>query len=49
MPVGVGPVGGSVLGYKDFTCDTQEAAHGRAPAAAKGIKRVHPENTAFTY
>ncbi|WP_044489130.1 thiamine pyrophosphate-dependent enzyme, partial [Clostridioides difficile] len=30
-------------------CDTQEAAHGRAPAAATGIKRVHPENTVFTY
>ncbi|MBY2128991.1 2-oxoglutarate oxidoreductase, partial [Clostridioides difficile] len=37
------------LGYKYFNCDTQEAAHGRAPAAATGIKRVHPENTVFTY
>ncbi|WP_236874631.1 DNA-3-methyladenine glycosylase, partial [Clostridioides difficile] len=32
--VGVVPVGCSVLGYKYFNCDTQEAAHGRAPAAA---------------
>ena len=47
--VGVVPVGCSVLGYKYFNFDTQEAAHGRAPAAAKGIKRVHPENTVFTY
>ena len=47
--VGVVPVGCSVLGYKYYNCDTQEAAHGRAPAAATGIKRVHPENTVFTY
>lgn len=47
--VGVVPVGCSVLGYKYFNCDTQEAAHGRAPAVATGIKRVHPENTVFTY
>jgi len=26
-----------------------EAAHGRAPAMATGIKRVLPENTVFTY
>ena len=27
----------------------QEASHGRAPAVATGIKRVHPENLVFTY
>jgi 2-oxoglutarate ferredoxin oxidoreductase subunit beta len=27
----------------------QEAAHGRAPAVATGIKRVRPENVVFTY
>ena len=27
----------------------QEAAHGRAPACATGIKRVHPDKVVFTY
>ena len=27
----------------------QEAAHGRAPAVATGIKRVNPDNIVFTY
>ena len=26
-----------------------EAAHGRAPAVATGVKRVHPDNVVFTY
>ena len=26
-----------------------QAAHGRAPAVATGIKRVHPDNMVFTY
>ncbi|RQD69206.1 MAG: 2-oxoglutarate oxidoreductase [Tindallia sp. MSAO_Bac2] len=47
--VGVAPVGCSVLAYDYFNCDMQEAAHGRAPAVATGIKRVHPDNTVFTY
>lgn len=47
--VGVAPVGCSVLAYKYFNCDMQEAAHGRAPAVATGIKRVLPNNTVFTY
>jgi len=29
--------------------DMQEAAHGRAPAVATGIKRVYPNKTVFTY
>ena len=47
--VGVAPVGCSVLAYNYFTCDFQEAAHGRAPALATGIKRVRPDLTVFTY
>jgi 2-oxoglutarate ferredoxin oxidoreductase subunit beta len=47
--IGVAPVGCSVLAYEYFNCDMHEAAHGRAPAVATGIKRVHPENFVFTY
>lgn len=47
--IGVAPVGCSVIAYNYFNCDMHEAAHGRAPAVATGIKRVHPENFVFTY
>ena len=47
--VGVAPVGCSVTAYNFFECDMQEAAHGRAPAVATGIKRVHPDHLVFTY
>lgn len=47
--VGVAPVGCSVLAYNYFNCDMHEAAHGRAPAVATGIKRVRPDLTVFTY
>jgi len=47
--VGVAPVGCAVLAYNYFTCDMQEAAHGRAPAVATGIKRVIPDGIVFTY
>ncbi|SHK18399.1 thiamine pyrophosphate-dependent enzyme [Paramaledivibacter caminithermalis] len=47
--IGVAPVGCSVLAYDYFNCDMHEAAHGRAPAVATGIKRVHPNNVVFTY
>ncbi len=47
--IGVAPVGCSVLAYEYFNCDMHEAAHGRAPAVATGIKRVRPENFVFTY
>ena len=47
--VGVCPVGCSVFAYDYFACDMQEAAHGRAPAVATGIKRTHPDLTVFTY
>ena len=41
--IGVAPVGCAVFAYNYFNCDMQEAAHGRAPAVATGIKRAHPE------
>lgn len=47
--IGVAPVGCSVLAYNYFNCDMHEAAHGRAPAVATGIKRIHPDNFVFTY
>ena len=47
--VGVCPVGCSVMAYDYFECDMQEASHGRAPAVATGVKRVHPEHLVFTY
>ncbi|SES62536.1 thiamine pyrophosphate-dependent enzyme [Anaerobranca gottschalkii] len=47
--IGVAPVGCAVLAYNYFDCDMQQAAHGRAPAVATGIKRVHPDNVVFTY
>jgi 2-oxoglutarate ferredoxin oxidoreductase subunit beta len=47
--IGVAPVGCSVFAYDYFNCDMQEAAHGRAPAVATGIKRVKPESAVFTY
>lgn len=47
--VGIASVGCSVMSYEFFNCDMQQAAHGRAPAVATGIKRVRPESTVFTY
>lgn len=47
--IGVAPVGCSVMAYDYFTCDMVEAAHGRAPAVATGLKRALPENVIFTY
>ncbi len=47
--VGIAPVGCAVLAYNYFNCDFQEAAHGRAPAMATGIKRVRPDLNVFTY
>ncbi|HBU11567.1 MAG TPA: hypothetical protein DEB31_02200 [Clostridiales bacterium] len=47
--VGIAPVGCGVFAYKYFNCDMMEAAHGRAPAVATGIKRVLPETLVFTY
>jgi 2-oxoglutarate/2-oxoacid ferredoxin oxidoreductase subunit beta len=47
--IGVAPVGCSVFAYNYFNCDFVEAAHGRAPAMATGIKRVLPDRIVFTY
>jgi 2-oxoglutarate ferredoxin oxidoreductase subunit beta len=47
--IGVAPVGCSVFAYNYFTFDWVEAAHGRAPAMATGIKRVLPDRFIFTY
>ena len=47
--IGVAPVGCAVMAYDYFKCDMIEAAHGRAPAVATGIKRCRPDNIVFTY
>jgi len=47
--IGVAPVGCAVFAYNYFECDMVEAAHGRAPAVATGLKRALPENVIFTY
>ena len=47
--VGVASVGCSALAYDYFNVDMVAAAHGRAPAVATGIKRVHPDGVVFTY
>lgn len=46
---GVAPVGCSVFAYKFFDMDMTEAAHGRAPAVATGIKRARPDMQVFAY
>lgn len=45
----VASVGCSVFAYNYFNVDACEAPHGRAPAMATGIKRVHPDKIVFTY
>ncbi len=48
--VGIAPVGCSVMAYNYFACDMIEAAHGRAPAVATGVKRSDPDGlVVFTY
>jgi 2-oxoglutarate/2-oxoacid ferredoxin oxidoreductase subunit beta len=47
--IGVASVGCSVFAYNYFKIDFVEAAHGRAPAMATGIKRVLPDRLVFTY
>lgn len=47
--VGVCPVGCAVFAYRYLDIDWQEAAHGRAPAVATGIKRLWPDRLVFTY
>lgn len=47
--IGIAPVGCSVMAYDYFNCDMIEAAHGRAPAVATGVKRALPDSIVFTY
>ena len=47
--IGVCPVGCAVLAGNYFDCDVIEAAHGRAPAVATAVKRLHPDQVVFTY
>ena len=47
--IGVAPVGCAVLAYKFLDIDWHQAAHGRAPAVATGIKRLLPDRYVFTY
>jgi len=47
--IGIAPVGCSVLAYNYFNVDFAEAAHGRAPAMATGLKRTQPDKVVFTY
>ncbi len=47
--IGIAPVGCSVMAYNFFTCDMIEAAHGRAPAVATGVKRARPDKIVFSY
>jgi 2-oxoglutarate ferredoxin oxidoreductase subunit beta len=47
--IGVAPVGCSVFAYNYFDLDFIEAAHGRAPAMATGVKRLLPDRFVFTY
>jgi 2-oxoglutarate ferredoxin oxidoreductase subunit beta len=47
--IGCGPIGCSVMAHKFMNVDMMECAHGRAPAIASGIRRVHPDKLIFTY
>ena len=47
--IGISPVGCAVTNYNNFNCDMVQAAHGRGPAVATGLKRVLPDRFIFTY
>ena len=47
--IGVGPIGCSVQAHKFMNVDMCESSHGRAPAVASGIRRVHKDKIIFTY
>ncbi len=47
--IAVAPVGCAVIAYEYWNFDVTEAAHGRTPAVATGIKRARPNNIVFTY
>ena len=48
IAIGISPVGCAVLAGNYLNCDFVEAAHGRAPAVATGIKRTRPDKLVFT-
>ncbi len=47
--IGVVPIGCSINAHHFMNIDMCESTHGRAPAIATGIRRVHPDKTVFTY
>ncbi len=47
--IAIASVGCSVFSYEYFNTDALQAAHGRAPAVATGVKRLHPDKIVFTY
>ncbi|MBZ4653414.1 MAG: 2-oxoglutarate oxidoreductase [Peptococcaceae bacterium] len=47
--IAIASVGCSVFAYDYFDVDAIQAAHGRAPAVATGVKRSRPESIVFTY
>ena len=47
--IGCGPIGCAVMAHKFMNIDMCESAHGRAPAVASGVRRVHPDKIVFTY
>ena len=47
--IGIAPVGCAVIAYDYVDIDWSEAAHGRPPAVATAIKRIHPDKVVFTY
>ncbi len=47
--IGIAPVGCAVIAYDYLDIDWTEAAHGRPPAVATALKRVHPDKLVFTY
>ena len=47
--VGMAPVGCAVMAYCYIDVDMCEAAHGRTPAVATGIKRALPDHVVFSY
>ena len=47
--IGVVPIGCSINAHHFMNVDMCESTHGRAPAIASGIRRVHPDKVVFTY
>jgi len=47
--IGVAPIGCSILAHQYLNVDMCESSHGRAPAIASAVKRVHPDAFVFTY